>query len=373
MTGSEGLQRYVLILLATVLSVVILFYGKSLILLIIGSGLLAFLMLPIARSMDRFGPKWLGAIVATLVLLITVLGSIFLLGWQLRRFADDLPALQAALSEKGELVQAWIADQTHMSQREQVNWFNERVGAMASTGGKVAVNLFSTTGNVLASIVPIPLFVFLLILLRDRFRTFFKQLGSTSDGLVLDIMLRISKLSQKYLKGVFTVILILGILNSIGFLILGLKYAILLGFFVGFLNVVPYIGVLIGSLFPMLIALITKDSYMYAVGALGVCVLTQFLENNFITPKVVGSSVSINPLASLVALIAGGTLWGLIGMVLAIPITGMIKIVCDSLPTLKPYGYILGEDHEYPAEERISIPFTERWRKEKAKATKDQV
>ncbi len=371
MTGSEGLKRYVLLLLATVLTVVALFYGRSLILLVVGSGLLAFLMLPIARSMDRFGPKWLGATVATLVLLIVVIGTLFLMGWQLRRFADDLPTLKTALVEKGTMIQAWIADRTHMSQREQLKWFNERVGEIASTGGKVAVDLFSSTGNVLASIVPIPLFVFLLILLRDRFRMFFKQLGSTSDGLVLDIMIRISKLSQKYLKGVFTVIVILGVLNSIGFLILGLKYAILLGFLVGFLNVIPYIGVMIGSLFPLLIALITKDSYMYAVGALGVCAITQFLENNFITPKVVGSSVSINPLASLVALIAGGTLWGLIGMVLAIPITGMIKIVCDSLPALKPYGYILGEDHDFPEEDRIKIPFTENWRKGKATVNKD--
>ncbi|MFZ1332880.1 MAG: AI-2E family transporter [Flavobacteriales bacterium] len=371
MTGSDGLQRYVHLLLALVLTVVVLYFGSSLILLVIGSGLLAFLMLPIARRMDRFGPKWLGATVATLVLLLVVFGTIFLLGWQLRRFADDVPTLKTALAEKGTMLQTWIADRTHMSQREQVNWFNERVGEIASTGGKIAMELFSSTGNVLASIVPIPLFVFLLILLRDRFRMFFTQLGSTGDDLVLDIMLRISKLSQKYLKGVFTVIVILGVLNSIGFLLLGLKYAILLGFLVGFLNVIPYIGVLIGSLFPVMIALITKDSYMYAVGALGICVVTQFLENNFITPKVVGSSVSINPLASLVALIAGGTLWGLIGMVLAIPITGMIKIVCDSLPALKPYGYILGEDHEFPAEDRIKIPFTERWKKRRANVNKD--
>lgn len=371
MTGSDGLQRYVFILLALVLTVVVLYFGSSLILLIVGSGLLAFLMLPIARATDRFGPKWLGATVATMVLLIAVFGTIFLLGWQLRRFADDLPALESALIEKVTLLQNWISEQTHMSQRDQVNWFNERIGDIASTGGKVAMNLFSSTGNVLASIVPIPLFVFLLILLRDRFRIFFEQLGSTSDGLVLDIMLRISKLSQKYLKGVFTVILILGVLNSIGFLILGLKYAILLGFLVGFLNVIPYVGVMIGSLFPVLIALITKDSYMYAAGALGVCVITQFLENNFITPKVVGSSVSINPLASLVALIAAGSLWGLIGMVLAIPITGMIKIVCDSLPALKPYGYILGEDLEFPEKDRIRIPFTERWKRGRSTLGKD--
>jgi predicted PurR-regulated permease PerM len=136
-----------------------------------------------------------------------------------------------------------------------------------------------------------------------------------------------------------------------------LKYAILLGFAIGFLNVIPYVGVLIGSLLPIIIALVTKDSVMYAVGALGVCLITQFLENNFITPKIVGSSVSVNPLASIAALIGFGLMWGVVGMVLAIPITGMLKIVCDSIPSsLKPYGYILGEDIDYPDEQQIHLP-----------------
>ena len=85
--------------------------------------------------------------------------------------------------------------------------------------------------------------------------------------------------------------------------------------------------------------------------------ITQFLEKNFITPKIVGSSVSINPLASIAALIGFGLLWGVVGMVLAIPITGMLKIVFDSIPSMKPYGFILGEDHEYPEDQMLHVPF----------------
>lgn len=353
----DGLQRYVLVMLAVVLTVVAMYFGKGLILLVLVSGLLAFLMLPLARRMERIGPRWLGALVATLAMVVAVLATFFLVGWQLTRFADDLPSLQTALNEKGREVQRFIEDQTHITRREQVKWFNARMSDLADSGGQVAMAMFSGTGAALASIVPIPIFVFLLILLRDKFRTFFQQLGSTDDGVVLDIMVRISKLSQKYLKGVLFVVLILGALNSVGFLLLGLKYAVLLGFAIGFLNVIPYVGVLLGSLLPIMIALITKDSAMYALGALGVCLITQFLENNFITPKIVGSSVSINPLASLGALIGFGLLWGVVGMVLAIPIMGMVKIVCDSLPSLKPYGYILGEEHEYPEEGIIHLPF----------------
>jgi predicted PurR-regulated permease PerM len=354
---NHALQRYVYLLAALVLTIVVLHFGRDLILLFVASGLLAFLLLPLARILEAWGaPRWAGALMATMVLVLLVLGIFFLAGWQLTRFGEDLPALQQAFASKGQALQVWIEERSHISQREQVQWFNERLAELAGIGGSLLMKVFSGTGAVLAAVVPIPIIVFLLLVLKDKFRTFFEQLGRGNDGLVLDIMLNVSKLSRKYLRGVLLVILILGSLSSIGFLILDLKYAVLLGFTIGFLNVVPYVGVLIGSLLPILIALVTKDSMMYAAGALGVCLLTQFLENNFITPKIVGGSVSVNPLASIAALIGFGLLWGVVGMVLAIPITGMLKIVCDSIPMLKPYGYILGEEIAHAKERRIKLP-----------------
>jgi len=353
----HALQRYVYLLAALVLTIVVLYFGRDLILLFVASGLLAFLLLPLARRVEGWGaPRWAGALMATMVLLLLVMGIFFLAGWQLTRFGDDLPALQQALTNKGQALQLWIEEQAHISQREQLRWFNERLTDLAGMGGSLLMQLFSGTGAVLAAVVPIPIIVFLLLVLKDKFRIFFEQLGSTREVLVLDILRNISSLSRKYLRGVLLVTIILGTLSSIGFLILDLKYAVLLGFTIGFLNVIPYVGVLIGSLFPILIALVTKDSMMYAVGALAVCLITQFLENNLITPRIVGSSVSVNPLASIAALIGFGLLWGVVGMVLAIPITGMLKIVCDSVPSLKPYGFILGEEITCPKEQRIRLP-----------------
>lgn len=361
MNSNEGLSRYVLSLLAICLSVVVLYFGRTLLLMGIISGLLAFLLLPMARGVENKGaPRWLGALTATVVMLTVVIGVFFLLGWQITRFGDDLPALEAAFTEKGQALQEFIEHRAHISQREQVQWFNKSVSNFANSGGKTVMSVFSGTGNVIASIVPIPVIVFLILLLKDKFRIFFKQLGATKGDIVLTIMLRVSKLSRKYIQGVLTVVLILGTLNSIGFLLLGLKFSILLGFAIGLLNVIPYVGVLIGSVLPITIALVTKDSVMYAVGAAAVCAGTQFLDNNFITPKVVGSSVSINPLASIAALLGFGMLWGVVGMILAIPVTGMLKIVFDAIPGLQPYGYLLGEDVQYPKEQMIRLPFVGR-------------
>ncbi len=360
---ADGLRHYVFVLFAVVLTVVTLYFGRDLLILTILSALFAFLMLPLCRRLEKWGaPRWLGSLVSTVVLILVVLGLFFLMGWQFSRFGKDLPELQEQMSEKGQRLLAWIEDRVHISQREQVQWFNDQVSGLAEYGGTAALAVFSTTGATLALIVPIPIIVFLSLLLKDKFRIFFKEVSERSNGLLLEVMSRISKLSYKYLRGVLLVVVILGVLNSIGFLLLGLKYAILLGFLLGFLNIIPYVGVLLGSMFPVAIAILTKDSAMYAVGALGVCLITQFLENNIITPKIVGSSVSINPLASIISLIGFGMMWGVIGMVLAIPIMGMLKIVCDALPGLKPYGYLLGEEKDYPEEQLYKIPFLTRKR-----------
>ena len=94
-------------------------------------------------------------------------------------------------------------------------------------------------------------------------------------------------------------------------------------------------------------ALITKDDIGYAFGAIGVAVFVQMIDNNFISPYVVGSSVSINPLTAIIALIIGALVWGTAGMILSIPLTGMLKVVFDNIDSLKPYGYLIGEEVNY--------------------------
>lgn len=357
-TKKDPLLRYVLVCAGIFLTVVILHYGKALILMLLVACIFSFLMLPVVRAMERRkAPKWLAALSATLLLIVAVVAILAFFGWQYSSFGEDLPALKKAVTEKFAQLQQWIAVNTSMSQREQGEWINKELQMLGAKGGDIAMSTLSATGGAFANIIPIPIFVFFLLLLRRKFMTFFHEVSEDHEEVIVRVVVSISELSRKWLKGVGIVMLVLSVLNSVGFLILGLKYAILLGVTAAILNIVPYVGPWIGAFMPMCIALLTKDNPMYALGALGVILLTQFIENNFVTPKVVGSSVSINPLTSLVALFAGGMLWGVVGLILAIPVTGMLKIVCDEVPGLKPWGFLLGEEKVYPEEGRIYIPF----------------
>ena len=98
---------------------------------------------------------------------------------------------------------------------------------------------------------------------------------------------------------------------------------------------------------PALLALITKDSYWYAAGVIGIFWFIQILEGNLITPYIVGKNVSLNPLIAIFSLLLLGKLWGLAGLVLALPVTAIIKVVFDTVPVMKPYGFLLGEPQPY--------------------------
>ena len=151
---------------------------------------------------------------------------------------------------------------------------------------------------------------------------------------------------HSYLKGLITVTIIVGSLNTLGLLALGIDYAIFFGFLAAALLIIPFVGILIGSILPIIMALITKDSPMYAVGVAGVFIFVQFLEGNFITPQVVGSKISINGLVAIIALLLGSALWGIAGMALSLPTVAILKVIFDSVPDLKPFGFLLGEpDH----------------------------
>ena len=136
---------------------------------------------------------------------------------------------------------------------------------------------------------------------------------------------------------------IVATLNSVGLLILGIDYAILLGIIGAFLNVIPYIGGLVAVALPMLIALATKTSPFYPLYVLAIYYFIQLIDNNYIVPKIVASKVKINALISILVVLAFGALWGIPGMFLSIPLVGILKVIFDRIESLKPWGFLLGD------------------------------
>ncbi len=332
------------ILCALILALLIL--AKSVLLPIAISLLITFLLLPVSNRLEKWHINKALAIVTSIILAIAVfVVFIYIVYLQLLDFASDIPANWARLSEKINTIHEFIVEHFRISKSDQVTWIGSKANKYADALGSFLLSVFSATGELLSTMILIPIYVFFITFYKDKIKAFVRMFFAGQEPEAkIELIAKVIKVSQRYLKGILLDVFILSIMNSAGFLMLGLDHAILFGILAAVLNIIPYVGVLIGSILPITMALITKDQWSYAFGAAAVCTVVQFFDNNFITPYVIGNSVSVNSLAAIVALIVCAMVWGIPGMILALPLTGMLKVVCDHIPKLKPYGYLIGDE-----------------------------
>lgn len=318
------------------------------------SALISILLHPVCVRMERWKfPRILAITLSILLFIVVIVVLIYLVTVQVASFADELPRITEKAEALLEQLLSMGEQYLNVSRTQQVSEAKKYlITALSDSRAMLLGTLVATTGT-LTTATLVPLYVFFILLYRDFFRRFVHKAFFQVPNQALDsILSKIYSVIRSYLAGLLLVIGIVGVLNTIGLLILGIDYAVFFGFLAAFLILIPYIGILIGSIFPALMSIITEDSPWYALGVIGVMSFVQFLEGNFITPNIVGSKVSINPLAAIVMLLLGGQLWGLPGLILALPLTAILKVILDASPSLEPYGYLLGEPGQEVAEEK---------------------
>jgi len=317
--------------------------------------ILAMALFPISNWLEKIGlGRVAGVTIALLLFLVISAGVIWLASTQIASFTEMFPQLEKRFTDLFLQCQRWTEQHFHVGRKIQNDKLRQYATGMLSSGGVVFTSALSMTGNMLGNLSLIPIYMFFLLYYRDFFKLFFYKVFKNASKYAIDTVLtKIYEVVHSYLKGLITVTFIVGSLNTVGLLALGIDYAIFFGFLAAALLIIPFIGILIGSILPIIIALITKDSPMYAVGVAGVFIFVQFLEGNFITPQVVGSKISINGLVAIVALLLGSALWGIAGMALSLPTVAILKVLFDSITDLKPFGFLLGEpDHNRIMEEK---------------------
>jgi predicted PurR-regulated permease PerM len=310
--------------------------------------ILAIILYPLCRRLEKWGLGRIWAIVLCLIVGTVLLGGLItFISMQIVSFAQDLPQLVGRANELLGIVQVWVEQTFNVKQSNQIPLLKNSFTEWAKTHSAIFTSTLSATTATLGSIFLVPIFIFFFLLYRNFFTHFFyKMFDNTPVDKVNTVLRKMQKVVQSYILGLGLVILIIAALNIVGLLLLGIEYAVFFGVLGALLTIIPYVGIFIGSLLPILLSLLTKDSAWYAVGVAGVFFLVQILEGNFITPNVVGAQISVNPLAAIVGLILGGMLWGAAGMILALPFIAVLKVVFDSVKSLEPYGYLLGDSVE---------------------------
>jgi len=313
---------------------------------------LSVVMLPVVKKLEAKGMGPSLAITLVLVATVVILGlTIWLVVDQVVGLVNDLPNLQTKFENYISHISTTLQKDFGVSLADQNKLVAEVVRTVSSYLGDV---LISTT-NTLSVLVQIPIYIFLILIYRDKFKAFFLSLvpGDGEFAWKKDM----ERVIQGYISGLTWVTLIIAALNCIGLLALGIDHAIFFGLLSGVLTIIPYVGIIIGALFPLIMALITKDSIWYAVGVVIVFSIVQFLEGNFITPRITGSKVSINALAAIIALVIGGKILGIAGMILAVPAIGVLKILLPHTERLKSFVILL--EDKAPVE-KTPEPFPEK-------------
>ncbi|MCY7353339.1 MAG: AI-2E family transporter [Cytophagaceae bacterium] len=367
--------RLALVLLSTFLIVYGLYVLKEIITLLAFSLLLALLLLPLSQRLERWRVPRVGAIFVCLILLIAVLsGMVWLISMQLGNFASEFPKFEQKMTGILNRAQVMAEEQLGIKRSQQISELRKYSQNLLQNSGSYFTGLLSTTTNLVANLSLIPLFVFFILLYRDFFRQFiYKFFNDSRRSRIDEILRKIYTVVQGYLVGLIVVIGIVAALNTVGLVVLGIDYAPFFGILAAVLLLIPYIGILVGSILPILYALVTKDSPMYAVGVAGVFGLVQVLEGNFITPYVVGSKVSVNPLAAIIAFFVAGQLWGISGLVLALPITAILKVIFDNVEGLKAFGFLLGEPEETRPKENVAVRTVRQQMKKLKREVKETV
>ncbi|MCS6991412.1 MAG: AI-2E family transporter [Chitinophagales bacterium] len=345
-TESSLLYRTTLVLAFLVLATLVLYYGKPLLIPLTTAALFAMLLLPVVRRLERLHLGRLPAVMVALMLfLAVVVGTFSLLSAQVMLLMKDLPMFQQRFNERLEQLQRWISSMTGLSTAEQLQYLQQTADQLLRHAQDLAVSILSVTTGVLVFVGLQLVFIFLFLYYRSRLRRFLLQLLPQHHHLQANQILdQTNAVMQRYVAGVFIVILVLAVLNSALFGLAGVPHAVLFGMLAAFLNIIPYLGIWIGTAMPLIVTAVVHDSLTSLIIIVVGMWAIQQLENHILTPRITGAQVSLNMLATVLVLFIGGTLWGVAGMILFIPLLGIAKIIFDSVDELKPFGYLVGEE-----------------------------
>ncbi len=363
----------------TLLAIILFLYGliaiRNFLYPIAFGFLLAYLLFPIANWLEK---KRIPRILANFITIIGVLGimiSLILLAYsQVAPVAGELPKLIDTGIRNLSAMLAVLGDYFGFDRSETRQLIQEQTSAFIASGGEYLQDIFSSTASTIVAIGLLPVYIFLFLYYRTKFAYFLLKIaGPTRRKETIEILREISKVSARYMGGVIAVVTVLCFLNSLGLWIIGVRFAIALGIISAFFNFIPYFGTLLGGLVPFLFALLVENDPVLAFRVVILFIIIQFIENNILTPNIVGGNVKVNPFFIITGLVAASIIWGIPGMLLIVPFLAIIRIVFSHIDPMRPYAFLLGE--EGTAKHSISLSKIKKlwpWAKKKVDKIQDK-
>lgn len=350
--SSKGKQIIIFSALS-ILATYVLFQGlidaKGFLIPLVTAVVLALLMVPVAHKMEKsFSNRTASSLLNTLIILLVSIGFMALVSMQVKTVVDDWPKIKNTMEPKIEKVKNFLLEHTpldsgHIKQSNQSSLIpfmgkNSNASKMAAT---FLNSTFSFFGDYLITFI----YIFFLLNYRQRFKQFLIRLFPDSRrGEVKKVIEDSANVIQKYLVGKLILMGLLAVLYSIGLGISGVNSFILVSLISAVLSLVPYIGNIIGFGLAMVFGYFTSGDPTVLIGIILTFTVSQFVESYILEPYVVGDQVDLHPFFVILVVIIGGMVWGIMGMILAIPILAMINVVFSHVAPLKPFAFLLSKE-----------------------------
>ena len=354
-------------LLGIVLIGAVLVIGSDIIMPIIMAFFISILILPIFRKLVKIKFPEVAAIIIPILMLAVFLGLIiWFFSAQVGMLVQDFPEIKKNVGIHVKALQDWIGKISHISTNEQAKFIQEKSDDLLGMAGKAASGAAVTLSSIFVFVGLLPIYIYLMLFYKDiLLRFIFMWFKVDHHPKVKEAIYETEAIIKNYLVGLLIQVSYMTILLGGILLLIGIKHALLIGVIFAILNLIPYVGALIGNLIGVLLTLTSSTEIWPVVTVLGVIAAVQFLDNNILMPRIVGSKVKINALFAILGVIIGGSIAGVAGMFLSMPIIAVLKVIFDRTETFKQWGVLLGD--ERPTKSPMTFP---NFRKKKPVDTK---
>jgi len=330
---SDPKWRYrILIGAVIILLLAFLYWIRSILEPFLLAAVLAYFLSPMVEFFQQKGFSRTGGIVLTYFIFVVaaLLAGLYLFPILWGQLQVLLASIPEYTSQVQELLQGFYNNYQRIdipeSVRQEIDHAIKQVEtALTNSIGQVVNSILGVFAH-LFNILMVPVLAFFM--LSDEGRTVKKVLAmipETWRARILQLWAELDMQLIKYLKGYLILSLTVGVLTSLGFFLIGLEFPVLLGLMVGIFDIIPYFGPVIGAIPALAVGILESKSQ--ALSALVVIVVIQQLESNILSPKIISSSVGLHPLLVIFVLLLGNKIYGVIGMLLAVPFAITLRVL----------------------------------------------
>jgi predicted PurR-regulated permease PerM len=357
-------------LLGLVLVGAIFVLGSGIIMPILTAFFMSLLLFPAFRFLRKWHVPEILAIIIPILLVVVFVG---LIGWffssQMGMLINDFPQIKKNISIHLHALSEWIGRISPYSTTEQTKFISDKSADLLNFAGGMASGAAVTLSSIFVFVGLLPIYIYLILFYKDiLLRFIFMWFKQDDHPRVKDAIYETESIIKNYLMGLLIQVTYMTILLGGTLMLFGIKHALLIGIIFAILNLIPYVGALFGNIIGVLLTLTSSTEIWPVLTVLIIIAVIQFLDNNILMPRIVGSKIKINALVSIIGVVVGGSIAGVSGMFLSMPLIAVLKVVFDRTEMFKQWGVLFGD--ERPSKSPMTFPI---FRKKVPVSTKEGI